>query len=133
MKKIIAMLLCVAMVAAFGVNAFALTTTTSDSTIDEIMAALKADKDAKDAAKNAIAKYADNLAAAKKLYGDQKDALNAALKATKSAVEVAQYTAVAVAYAEAVEDYIVAVNEAIAQYYLDAGFDKDPWAPAAAE
>ncbi len=81
MKKIIAMILCVAMIAALGASAFAEPLTAPHSW------AYYWNKQAasQNASKGAIRNYAEGLAGAKKAYGDAKDAYDKAIGALANA------------------------------------------------
>ena len=122
MKKIIAMVLAVAMIAAFGVSAFAATPATSNKldipTVQEWYDALKAPS-----AKTQVEAYAKLLDGSKQYYKDAQDALKDLLKATQKAIQVAQYAIVADAiYTQ--RDLLNAavaseINKAIAQSWID--------------
>lgn len=122
MKKIIAMLLCVAMIAAFAVSAFAagpFTVTFSSSTIEEYY-----NKKVNDALKDAGTKsplelYAANLKDAKKALSNAKDELAAQQAAAVDAIKVAQNYLVATAYEVAIAQLQVDIQKAIADAYFD--------------
>ncbi len=125
MKKIIAMLLCVAMVAALGVSAFAAEATpkTSKTVIwdvkdwyDYLTGEGKAE------AKTGIALYASELGAAKAAAQKKLDAYNAQIKTAAQAVQAAQYATVA-AYVDAATTLYKAaatnaVNQALAEFKI---------------
>ena len=124
MKKIIAMILCVAMVAALSVSAFAAVTVTITTgkitTIDEYIEELN-----KPVEKTALEQYASALSAAKATATVEKAKLQTALNAAKNAIQAAQYVAIAQAYEDAVVAYTNEVNKAIAQIYVDLGYTQD--------
>lgn len=129
MKKIIAMLLCVAMVAAMGITAFAdapkgtevwdIQKWYEELSKKEELSGLKA--------------IAANLAGAKAAYTAQVKAYNAGITDAIKAVQAAQYATVA-AYVNVATQLYAAnaeneINKAIAQFEIDL---KDAIAPAAA-
>ena len=124
MKKIIAMILCVAMVAALSVSAFAAVTVTiktgTITTIDDYIKELS-----KPVVKTDLEKYAAALSAAKAVANVEKTELQKALNAAKDAIQAAQYVAIAQAYEDAVVAYTNEVNKAIAQVYVDLGYTAD--------
>lgn len=122
MKKIIAMLLCVAMVAAFAVSAFAagpFTVSFSASTIEEYYKKAVADAKADAGDKSPLEAYAANLKAAQKALSNAKDELAAQQKAAVDAIKVAQNYLVATAYEVAIAELQVDVQKAIADAYFD--------------
>lgn len=121
MKKIIAMLLCVAMVAAFAVNAFAagpFVVLPDPSTIAEYYE--KAVTDAQDDAGTlfALEAYAKNLKAASKALKDAKKDLADMQKAAVDAIKVAQNYGLATAYEIAMYQFQAEVQKAIGDYYF---------------
>ena len=126
MKKIIAMLLCVAMIAAIAISAYAdvkveVVSSKKLTSIEDWITELN-----KPVTKTDLQKYAEALTAAKAVATAGKDALNDALKAAKDAIQAAQYVAIAQAYVDALVDYTNEVNKAIAQLYVDLGYTADP-------
>lgn len=133
MKKIIAMLLCVAMVAAFGINAFAAVksvgvTNPTISSVGELLAALNAgDSDLPKTYLNAYAKTLNDmnkeLAKAKKIYA-------AAIKDVKDSYAVAQAYLLTAAYEDAWAELQVetakAINAAIAESLYEMGWVTAP-------
>ena len=133
MKKIIAMLLCVAMVAAFGINAFAAVksvgiTNPTVSTVQELLDARNAgDADLPKTYLNAYAKTLNDmnkeLAKAKKIYA-------AAVKDVKDSYAVAQAYLLTAAYESAWADLQIettkAINGAIADALYEMGWVTAP-------
>ena len=122
MKKIIAMLLCVAMVAAFAVTAFAagpFQVAFSASTIEEYYKKDIADAKADAANKSPLEQYAANLKAAEKALKDAKKELETQQKAAVDAIKAAQNYLVATAYEVAIAELQVDIQKAIAQAYFD--------------
>ncbi len=120
MKKIIAMLLCVAMVAALSVAAFAdlsgiKTAAGKDvSSVDELVAA----KTAK-ATPGTVKAYAESLAAAKKAAGDAKDAYAKMIANVKDAALAAQYNALQEVFTKAAEAAEKEIADAINNYLAE--------------
>ena len=122
MKKIIAMLLCVAMVAAFAVNAFAagpFVVTFSGSTIEDYYNKAVNDALTDAAGKSPLELYAANLKAAQKTLKAAKDELATQQKAAVDAIKVAQNYLVATAYEVAIAQLQVDIQKAIADAYFD--------------
>ena len=122
MKKIIAMLLCVAMVAAFAVSAFAagpFQVKFSASTIEEYYKQAIADAKTDAAGKSPLEKYAADLKAAEKTLKAAKDELATQQKAAVDAIKVAQNYLVATAYEVAIAELQVDIQKAIADAYFD--------------
>lgn len=124
MKKIIAMLLCVAMVAAFAVNAFAAGPFKVDATkssaayfYDELV------NGETTAVAGSLAAYAEQLSAAKKEFAAAKKSLGDLLGVVNDAVKTAQYQAVATYYEAAAVLYEEAANEALANFYYSVAED----------
>lgn len=121
MKKIIAMLLCVAMVAALSVAAFAdlkgitkLADGTKVSTVEEIKASktVKADPET-------VKGYAESLAAAKKAAGDAKDAYAKMIANVKDAALAAQYNALQQVFTKAATNAEKEIAKAINNYLAE--------------
>lgn len=133
MKKIIAMLLCVALVAAMGVSAFAGTPDKPDSKTEtfsikqwgEYLGSKATAAETAHAALVAgtVKDYADAVAAAKAVYANNLSAYNAGIKTAVSAIQFAQYATVADYVAYATELYAAnatnAINQAIAEFYVE--------------
>ncbi len=127
MKKIIAMVLCVALIAALGVSAFAETKTGRHSY------AYYWNKLVDDAVtwKGDIREYAAGLANAKKAYGDAKDAYNKAMGALANAQTTFIYDSLADFYDAALWVANVQFNNALEeaqanfQYELYKSIDSD--------
>ena len=134
MKKIIAMLLAVAMVAALGVAAFAGTVADPDSKTETFTVAEWADylantkKSPATVAHEALVSgdiraYAAAVSSAKAVYAANLAAYNAGIKVAAAAVQFAQYATVADYVYYATELYAAnvenAINEAVANFYLD--------------
>ncbi len=118
MKKIIAMLLCVALVASLGISAFA------DGLLTTHDYAYYWNKLVDDSvAKGPIEQQAKALNAAKKAYGDAKDDLSKAVANLSKAVQTVQYNMVANYYSAATQALNVqfqnAINEAWANYNFE--------------
>ena len=118
MKKIIAMILCVAMVAALGVTAFAekITNDNKDSktlvfTVAEWYEWLT--HDGKAAAATGLKAYAEQLGTVKSILQDDIDAYNKGIKTAAQAVQAAQYATVAAYVETATMLYKVAAEQAI--------------------
>lgn len=133
MKKIIAMLLCVAMVAALAVSAFAATPwagvskstyfdgetydvkSVYDRFVDKVNGYYTAD--------SALSDYASALGAAKKAVAQRQADFNQAIADLKDAIKTAQNAALAGAYAVATEqleiDAAIAINDFLAQAQYD--------------
>ena len=121
MKKIIAMLLCVAMVAALSVAAFAdlsgikkLADGTVVSTVEELVTSKTAKADPE-----TVKGYAESLAAAKKAAGDAKDAYAKMIANVKNAALAAQYNALEAVFTQAAataeEEIAKAINNYLAE------------------
>ena len=123
MKKIIAMLLAVAMVAALGINAFAQTTTvlhTQVSTFAEYYNAIAASKVA---AAGSLKEYAQQLSWAKEFYGNKVKDYKTMLGYVADATKAAQYGAVAEYYLFAADAVEKAALEAINQFQAQVAWD----------
>ncbi len=127
MKKIVAMILCVAMVAALGVSAFAepITKDNKDSKTLIFTAAEWYDwltGEGADAAKTGLALYASELGAAKAAAQAKLDAYNKGIKTAAQAVQAAQYATVAAYVNAATTLYKAAatnaVNQALAEFKI---------------
>ena len=122
MKKIIAMLLCVAMVAAFAVSAFAagpFTVVTSGSTYDEIYADTVAKAKAAAAAASDLSKYAAELSKANKELANAKKLLAAVKGTAVDAAKTSVTYAVATAYEAAAAKMYEEATKAVADFYYD--------------
>ena len=127
MKKIIAMLLAVAMVAALGVSAFAdvkrADAKTTILSIDDWKTILVAEADDV----TSVKAYANALAAAKLAYNAEKKVLAEMVNNTAKAYQTAQYWIAAEILNYQAEQYELAVgnaiNEAIAQAEIDIAKD----------
>ena len=118
MKKIIAMLLCVAMVAALSVAAFADLKGITDPKVSSVEELVQAKKDAA-ADKTALEAYAASLAAAKKAAGDAKAALADVLSNVKAAAQAAQYNALEAYFNAAAEKAEIEIETAINNYLAE--------------
>ena len=121
MKKIIAMLLCVAMVAAFGASAFAagpFIVLPNPSTIADYYAKAVEDAQADAGTLFALEAYAKNLKAAEKALKDAKKDLADMQKAAVDAIKVAQNWGLATAYQVAMYQFEEDVQKAIGDYYF---------------
>ena len=121
MKKIIAMLLCVAMVAALAVSAFAagpFVVKPDPSTIQEYYAKDVADAQDEDTYLFALEAYAKNLKNAEKALKDAKKDLADMQKAALDAIKVAQNYGLATAYQIAMFEFQAEVQKAIGDYYF---------------
>lgn len=127
MKKIIAMLLCVAMVAALSVAAFAdlsgiakLADGTAVSSVEELVAS-KTQK----APEGTVKAYAESLAAAKKAAGDAKDAYAKMIANVKNAALAAQYNALEKVFEQAAtnaeKEIALAINNYLAEVQIALG------------
>ena len=122
MKKIIAMLLAVAIVASLGISALAagpFDVAFSASTIEDYFKKAVADATADAAGKSPLELYAANLKAAQKTLKAAKDELATQQKAAVDAIKVAQNYLVATAYEVAIAQLQVDVQKAIADAYFD--------------
>ena len=129
MKKIIAMLLCVAMVAALGVSAFAaekekaITDTSKTQVWDVAKWYAWLTGDGKAEAATGLKAYANAVGAAKAAAQDQLDAYNKGIKTAAQAVQAAQYAAVAAYLKEATVEYKAAaenaLNRALAEFKIE--------------
>lgn len=134
MKKLIAMLLCVALVASLGINAFAAVVTVKEfksgeltgnpNSSESINAAMKDMFTKAITPKTGTAALAAQLSAAKKAYTDAVKAYNTLLGNVGKAAKAAQYNAVATYYnaANAILDWEVqmAVYDFTANVMYDA-------------
>ena len=116
MKKIIAMLLCVAMVAAMGVTAFAdevtpLNSKTATWTVKEWYDYITDPANA--ASKTTLETYAGLVSKAKAAAQAELDAYNKGIKTAAQAVQAAQYAAVAAYVDVATELYAAAAENAL--------------------
>ena len=127
MKKIIAMLLCVAMIAAFGVNAFAAVTTTAlTSGMPDVEKAGDRITDIyKEAIKEPVgtAALAASLSAAKKAYNTAVKNYNELLGKIGDAAKAAQYEAVASYYNAANVILDINVQDALQDFVGHAYYD----------
>ena len=123
MKKIIAMLLCVALVAAMGVSAFAGTPAKPDSKTEVFSV-----KDWYDFLKTPVEvseleAYALALGKAKAALNNELDAYNKGIKTAALAVQAAQYATVGAYVNAATELYAAAannaINEALAEFQIE--------------
>ena len=122
MKKIIAMLLCVALVASMGISAFAagpFTVLTSTDTFGDLYKEIVADAKAANAALSDLSKYAKELSQAKKDLADAKKLLGAVKADAVNAAQTAYTYAVATAYEAAAAKMYEDATKAIAQFYFD--------------
>ena len=125
MKKIIAMLLCVALVAAMGVSAFAGTPDKPDSKTETFTVAdwfnYLSNKPA--AAKTDLEKYAAALSDAKAKVAEELDAYNKGIKTAAQAVQAAQAATVAAYVNVATQLYQAeatnALNKALAEFQIE--------------
>ena len=135
MKKIVAMILCVAMVAALGVSAFAepITAKNKDSktlsfTVSEWYTWLTGD--GKAAAATGLKAYAEQLGTVKGILQDDIDDYNAGIKTAAKAVQAAQYATVAAYVETATALYKVAaenaINKALAEFEIALNEAIDP-------
>ena len=123
MKKIIAMLLCVALVAAMGVTAFAGTPGAPDSKTEVFTIQEWYDYLNTEVVLTGLNAYAASLAHAKEAYKNEIAAWNGLKTRIATAVQAAQYAAIAayvdaawqIAQAEATN----ALNEALASFAID--------------
>ncbi len=119
MKKIIAMLLCVALVAAMSVSAFAASPKGTEIwSVDQWVTELT-----KPSSKNDVQKLAAELAGAKDAYSKAVKAYNDGIKDAAKAVQAMQYATVA-AYVKAATDLYEVnaaneLNKAVAQFKID--------------
>ena len=123
MKKIIAMLLCVAMVAAFGASAFAAgpfeVVVTGKSTYQAIYEDTVAKAKAAAASASALSQYAAELAKAQKALAGAKKTLAAVKGDAVGAAQTAVNYAVATAYEVAAHSLYLEATKAIADFYYD--------------
>ena len=146
MKKIIAMLLCVAMIAAFAVSAFAATAPwigvnkayiweDGDTLYINAVKSVGQMTDEKLAAANdyanVLAAYASNLKAATKVLEKNQKALKTLVADLKDAVKTAQTIALANAYNQAIEQFeneaAIAINDWLAEVHVDLINANDDW------
>ena len=123
MKKIIAMLLCVALVAAMGVSAFAGTPDKPDSKTEVFtVAQWYTYLASKDTTATGLKAYANALGEMKAAAQANLDDYNAGIKTAAQAVQAAQYATVA-AYVDAATTLYKAaatnaVNQALAEFKI---------------
>ena len=119
MKKLIAMLLCVAMIAALSVNAFAGSKLVTKSTDD-----LWEKVSGKSTSSHGYTRnYAENLKDAQKYASDKKSDATKTLKAVKDAVAVIQNYALGEAYKTMIDVVDVAVEDAVNQFAWQLDYD----------
>lgn len=133
MKKIIAMLLCVAMIAAMGVSAFAANESLTGAHSWEYYWNKKVD--GKYAYTGIVRDYAAGLASAKSAYNDAKDAFSKVVKALPDAQAHAIYTALGQYYSAATQVLNIqfgnALNQALAEFEFElmSSVQRDDFAP----
>lgn len=133
MKKIIAMLLCVAMIAAMSVSAFAKDESLTARHSYEYYWNKKTDDQY--ASNGIVRDYAAGLAAAKSAYNDAKDAFSKVVKALPDAQAHAIYTALGQYYSAATQVLNIqfgnALNQALAKFAfeLQKSIQRDDFAP----
>ena len=133
MKKIIAMLLCVAMIAAMGVSAFAANESLTAPHSYEYYWNKKVD--GKYAYTGIVRDYAAGLAAAKSAYNDAKDAFSKVVKALPDAQARLIYTALGEYYTAAAQVLNIqfgnALNQALAEFEFElySSIQRDDFAP----
>lgn len=124
MKKIIAMLLCVALVAAMGVSAFAGTPDKPDSKTEVFtVAQWYTYLASKDTTATGLKAYANALGEMKAAAQANLDDYNAGIKTAAQAVQAAQYASVAAYVSVASQLYAAAaqnaLNEALASFQIE--------------
>lgn len=133
MKKIIAMLLCVAMIAAMSVSAFAKDESLTARHSYEYYWNKKTD--GQYPSNGIVRDYAAGLAAAKSAYNDAKDAFSKVVKALPDAQAHAIYTALGQYYSAATQVLNIqfgnALNQALAEFAfeLSKSIQRDDFAP----
>ncbi len=133
MKKIIAMILCVAMIAAMSVSAFAKDESLTARHSYEYFWNKKVD--GKYASNGIVRDYAAGLAAAKSAYNDAKDGFTKVVKALPDAQAHLIYTALGEYYTAAAQVLNIqfgnALNQALAEFRFElmSSVQRDDFAP----